>query len=287
MPTMLAAMRGEEFSAPVEGGHIGGWSDGSGEPVLLLHGGPGMRATYLASLADEFGVGFRTVIFQQRGLAPSMTGGPFDIPTALADIVSVLDHLGIDRTYLVGHSWGGHLAMHAAVRLADRLKGVLCVDPLGAVGDGGVAAFEAEMLARTPEEARKQAHELDERAMRGEGTEGDALESLRLVWSAYFGDPASATPMPEDMQLSVSAYSGLWESLVAAMPGLAAALPDIAVPLGFLAGGNSPMPVSVCTEAAERIPGAWVEVVDGVGHMPWMERPGCVRPALERLVAST
>jgi pimeloyl-ACP methyl ester carboxylesterase len=36
---------------------------------------------------------------------------------------------------------------------------------------------------------------------------------------------------------------------------------------------------------AQRIPGAWVEIVDGVGHMPWMEHSGCVRPALERLVA--
>jgi pimeloyl-ACP methyl ester carboxylesterase len=212
-----------------------------------------------------------------------MTDGPFDVPTAIADIVAVLDHLGIDRAYLVGHSWGGHLAMHAAAAIGDRLHGVLCLDPLGAVGDGGMAAFEAEMLARTPEAARAKAQELDERAMRGEGSEGDALESLRLVWSAYFGDPAAAPPMPDDMQLSVPAYSGLWESLIAAMPGLAAALPSIQVPVGFLAGGASPMPTSVCFDAAERIPNAWVEVADGLGHMLWMERPGCVRPAMQRL----
>jgi pimeloyl-ACP methyl ester carboxylesterase len=283
---MFAAMRGEEFSAPVEAGRIGGWVDGSGEPVLLLHGGPGMAATYLVDLPAELGGGCRTVIFQQRGLAPSTTDGPFDVKTALADIVAVLDHLDIERTYLIGHSWGGHLALHAAAALPDRLKGVLCLDPLGAVGDGGVAAFEAEMLARTPEDARARARELDERAMRGEGSEQDALESLRLMWPAYYGDPASVTPMPDDMQLSVTAYSGLWESLVAAMPGLAASLPGISVPVGFVAGGGSPMPVSVCTDAAEQIPGAWVEVVDGVGHMLWMERPGCVRPAFARLVAS-
>jgi pimeloyl-ACP methyl ester carboxylesterase len=284
---MLTAMRGEEFSARVEGGHIGGWVDGSGEPVLMLHGGPGMGAAYLASLPEELGAGYRSVIFQQRGLAPSTTDGPFDIATALADIVAVLDHLDIERAYLVGHSWGGHLAMHAATRLADRLRGVLCLDPLGAVGDGGAAAFEAEIFARTPEHVREEAQALDERAMRGEGTEGDALESLRLVWPAYFGDPANATPMPDDLQLSVAAYAGLWEALLGAMPSLAAALPDVGVPVGFVAGGASPMPVSVCTDAAALIPGAWVEVVAGAGHMLWMERPGCVRPAFERLVGST
>jgi pimeloyl-ACP methyl ester carboxylesterase len=93
--------------------------------------------------------------------------------------------------------------------------------------------------------------------------------------------------MPDDLQLSVAAYAGLWEALLGAMPSLAAALQDVGVPVGFVAGGASPMPVSVCTDAAALIPGAWVEVVAGAGHMLWMERPGCVRPAFERLVGST
>ncbi|HVT22051.1 MAG TPA: alpha/beta hydrolase [Mycobacteriales bacterium] len=277
-------MQGEQFSAPVEGGHLGGWVDGTGEPVILLHGGPGMGATYLAALPAELGDGFRTVIFQQRGLAPSMAEGPFDVATAVTDVAAVLDHLGIAKAYVVGHSWGGHLALHVAVRLADRLNGVLCLDPLGAVGDGGAAAFEAEMLARTPEDVRAKAHELDERAMRGEGTAADALESLRLMWPAYYADPTGAV-MPDGMELSITAYSGLWESLVAEMPGLAEALPGVSVPVGFVAAAGGPMPVSACTDAAERIPGAWVEVLEDVGHMLWMERAGCVAPAMRRLVS--
>ena len=37
------------------------------------------------------------------------------------------------------------------------------------------------------------------------------------------------------------------------------------------------------TDAAARIPGAWVEVVPGAGHFPWLDVPGCVRRALRRL----
>jgi pimeloyl-ACP methyl ester carboxylesterase len=281
---MLTTMRGEDFTASVACGHLGGWINGDGEPVVLLHGGPGLSASYIASLVDELGDGYRTVLFQQRGLAPSMTDGPYDVDTAVQDVAAIIDHLGVDRAYVVGHSWGGHLAMHVAVALPDRLRGVLSVDPLGTVGDGGAAAFEAEMAARTPAEVRDRMVELDERAMRGEGTEADALESLRLVWPAYFADPAQAEPMPDDVRLSVAAYSGLWEELVAAMPGLADSLATIAVPMGFVAGGSSPMPVSASSDAVERIPGAWLEVVDGVGHMPWLERPGCVRSAMQRLM---
>jgi pimeloyl-ACP methyl ester carboxylesterase len=281
---MLTPMRGEEFSAPAEGGHLGGWVDGSGEPVVLLHGGPGMGATYLAPVFDELAEAYQVVLFQQRGLAPSTATGPFDVATAVADIRAVLDHLEIDRSYLVGHSWGGHLALHAAVRMPERLGGALCLDPLGAVGDGGAAAFEAEMAARTPDDVWARATELDTMASNGEGTDGDAVEAVRLIWPAYYADPATAPPMPDDLRISAVANAELWKSARAAIAGLEAALPGIRVPVGFLAAGAGPIPTAASIDSADRIPGSWVDVLEGAGHMFWTERPGSVRPALQRIV---
>jgi len=45
------------------------------------------------------------------------------------------------------------------------------------------------------------------------------------------------------------------------------------------------MPLAASTDAAERIPGAWVEVVEGAGHFVWVEAPGAVSAALRRLTA--
>jgi pimeloyl-ACP methyl ester carboxylesterase len=74
-------------------------------------------------------------------------------------------------------------------------------------------------------------------------------------------------------------------SIVAELPLLEAQLPGIRVPVGFVHGARSPMPLGASTDAAERIPGAWVEVVDGAGHFVWVEAPGAVRSALRRLTA--
>jgi pimeloyl-ACP methyl ester carboxylesterase len=280
-------MHGEEFSAPAEGGHIAGWVAGSGEPVVLLHGGPGMGATYLAPVLDELATEHQVVLFQQRGLPPSTLVGPFDIATAVTDVAAVLEHLDVDRASVVGHSWGGHLALHVAVRLTERLTGALCLDPLGAVGDGGAEAFVAAMAARIPADVWARATELDERAMSGDGTDEDAVEALRLVWPAYFADPSTAPSMPEDLHVSATANRCLWESISAAMPGLEAALSGISVPVGFLVAGAGPIPMSASADTAARIPGAWVEVLEDAGHMFWTERPGCVLPALRRLAGAT
>ena len=279
-------MSRREFEAPVQNGVLRGWVDGAGPRVLLLHGGPGMPVSYLDSLADELVDGYEVAAYQQRGLEPSSLDGPFDVATQVSDVAGVLDALGWRTATVVGHSWGGHLAMHVAAALTDRLDGVLCIDPLGGVGDGGEKEFEAEIFARTPEDVREKAEALDARAMAGEGTIEDALESLRLVWPAYFAEWDAAPPMPADMRLSLAAYSQTFESLHEQLPALSAALPSVTTKVGFVAGGASPMPVSASTDAAAAIPDAWTEVIDGTGHFPWLEKPGCVRAALDRLTSS-
>jgi proline iminopeptidase len=272
-----------DLRADVPGGSLGGWVRGDGPPVLLLHGGPGMSYEYLDGLADAIGPGYRIAAYQQRGLAPSTVEGPFDVACAVADALAVLDALGWDRAVVVGHSWGGHLLLHLAVAAPERLSAALAIEPLGAVGDGGKASFEAEMTARTPEPDRARALELEERLTRGEGTQEEAGESMRLVWPAYFASRADTMPYPSP-RFSLPANAGLWESLSAGLPALEAALPTVTVRFGFLAGAASPMPPELATAATARaVPGAWVDIVDGAGHFPWHERPRCVRTALDRL----
>ena len=136
-----------------------GYVTGSGPAVLLLHGGPGMT-DYMQSLLPELD-GYRAALFQQRGVAPSTLAAPFDVPTLRDDVIDVLDTLGWEAPAMIGHSWGGHLLLHLLAVTPTRVGAALAVDPLGAVGDGGVAAFEAELLRRLPEATVARLKELE------------------------------------------------------------------------------------------------------------------------------
>ena len=261
---------------------LAGRRAGSGPPVLLLHGGPGIGFDYLRDLADELAEENDVAWYQQRGLEPSPAEGPFTVAADVADARRVLDALGWETTFVVGHSWGGHLALHVAEAMPDRLRGVLAVDPLGAVGDGCWPAFDEEIFRRTPEPVRVRARELDELRSAGAADEELALEGLRLVWAAYFADPDRAPPMPE-FRYSSERSAQVGASIQAELPALEAGLGAIRVPVGFVHGSRSPMPLAASTDAADRIPGAWVEVVEGAGHFVWVEAPGAVRAALRRL----
>jgi len=270
------------FSVATASGELAGWVTGEGPRVLAIHGGPGMNYDYLDDAVVELAARYQVATFQQRGLTPSTVEGEFTVAEAVADIAAVLDGLGWDTAYLVGHSWGGHLVFHAAVGIPGRLAGVLSVDPLGAVGDGGLEAFAAEMLARVPEASRDRARALDEKDTAGEATAEEALEAFSLFWASYFADPPAAPPMPR-IEFSQPANLGLWADLMTRLPDLEASLGSIAVPCGVLVGALSPMPPGAGTDSADRIPGAWSHVEPGAGHFVWHEAPGCLLAAMDRL----
>ena len=277
-------MEWTEFTTHDDGPLIAGRRAGSGPPVLLLHGGPGLGFDYLRDLADELAEENDVAWYQQRGQEPSAADGPYTVAADVGDARRVLDALGWEKAYVVGHSWGGHLALHVAEAMPERLLGVLAVDPLGSVGDGRWPEFDEEMFRRTPEAVRERAREIDELSMAGKADDELALEGMRLVWPAYFADPEHAPPMPE-LRMASARSAEMVPSIQAELPALEAGLPGIRVPVGFVHGSRSPMPLAASTDAAERIPGAWVEVVEGAGHFVWVEAPGAVRAALRRLTA--
>ena len=241
-----------------------------------------MSYDYLDDAVAELAARYRVATYQQRGLAPSTEQGEFTVAEAVADIAAVLDGLGWETAYLMGHSWGGHLVFHAAAGIPERLAGVLSVDPLGAVGDGGEEQFGAEMLARVPEADRERARRLDEKDTAGEATQEDHHESFALFWPSYFADPAAAPAMPR-VEFSQPASRQLWADLQTRLPELESSLPSITVPFGVLVGELSPMPPSAGD--AECRPHPWRLVARRAGGGPLrLGRsarlcPGCDGPA--------
>lgn len=271
------------FTASVAGGVLAASQTGYGAPVLILHGGPGL-SDYTDSLAAEITDGFCVIRFQQRGLEPSTTSGPFNIEQHVADAISVLDAAGVDQAYVIGHSWGGHFAMHLAVRHQDRLLGLVAVDPLGAVPDGGESDLVRILTERMSPELAAQAHELEGRAEAGEATIEDAVQGLALIWPGYFAAPDKAPPMPA-LRLSPECYAGTFDSIHwhFERKTLERSLPSLTIPTVFVLGAESPIPPQHGVASAALVPGARHIIEDDCGHYLWLEHPGAVRRALETI----
>jgi proline iminopeptidase len=270
----------ESFTTP---GGLAGWVTGSGPEVLLLHGGPGMT-DYMESLLPELD-GYRIASFQQRGVAPSRLAGPFDVPTLRDDVVEVLDTLGWQAPTIIGHSWGGHLLLHLLAATPARVGAALVVDPLGAVGDGGLAAFEVELnerLGRLPGPAATRVQELETLEEERPLSPDESLELMALEWPVYFSSPERAQPIP---QRGHAPSEESWASIRAELPALPERLSRCTVPTRFVHGALDPMPITASTDTAELL-GAVADVLPAIGHFPWLEEPGCVRRSLDALLSA-
>ncbi|MBA2687926.1 MAG: proline iminopeptidase-family hydrolase [Gemmatimonadaceae bacterium] len=105
---------GENYLA-VPGGRI--WykvsGEGSGTPVILLHGGPGFTSVYMKSL-EQLGADRKVIRYDQLGSGNSTKVSDtamFNIPHFVAELEALRAHLGYDKVHLFGHSWGAILGL--------------------------------------------------------------------------------------------------------------------------------------------------------------------------------
>jgi proline iminopeptidase len=260
--------------APLEG-HRGG----AGPPALLLHGGAAVP-DYLGGLAAELGGLLTTHRYTQRGTPPSSGGPPFTVEQHMADALSVLDAFEIERAWAVGHSWGGHLALHLLVSHPDRLLGVVAVDPLGAFADVFPKQSANQRRGRTPAEVAE-IDSIEARRRAGDVTEAELVRRFELVWPAYFVDSALALPPPRRVGVEASLGTNRSPAEHLERGTLRDGLPAAELLVCFVHGEKSAIPVSSTRRTAELVPGAQVVVVEDCGHFPWVERPGSVRDAVE------
>ena len=98
---------------------------GAGEPILFIHGGGGSIASWPSPYVTELSRDFRVILAEIRGHGRSADGtGPITYGRLTADVVRLLDHLGIDRANVVGHSVGAIVGLHLLVDFPDRVRTV-------------------------------------------------------------------------------------------------------------------------------------------------------------------
>jgi pimeloyl-ACP methyl ester carboxylesterase len=232
---------------------------------------------------DELVDTVEVVVAQQRGLEPSTIAGPRDIETHVADQIALLDFLGWEAAWLIGHDWGGHLAMHLAVAHPERVKGLILVGTLGAVPDGGSGALVENLVARLDPDERARLDPLVARQASGDDDPATWEEITRILWPSYNHDHSILTPVElprieqpvPDTPTTVSSIAEHFERET-----LVRGLPRFAGPALLLHGDDDPLPASAAAETAALIPGARLEIIEGCGHFPWIERPGVVKASV-------
>ena len=90
----------------IDGGTLSYNVSGAGPPIVFV-AGLGDRGTYWTAQVAAFSSAFQVVTFDHRGVGASEGQPPYKVEQWAADTLRLIDHLGLDRVHLVGHSTGG------------------------------------------------------------------------------------------------------------------------------------------------------------------------------------
>jgi pimeloyl-ACP methyl ester carboxylesterase len=102
---------------------------GNGPDVVLVHGITSCVAQWYVEILPRLARQYRVTAYDLRGHGLSeMTTTGYTSAALARDLLALMDHLGIEDACVVGHSFGGTLALHAAFLQPGRLRGVVLLD---------------------------------------------------------------------------------------------------------------------------------------------------------------
>lgn len=169
---------------------------GKGQPVLWLSGGPGNYCLdYIDPTVKFLSDRYRLILLEQRGTGLSIPK-PFDsttvnLRTATADINLLLDHLGIKKIVIAGHSWGAMLAMKYATEHPERIKALVHICPGPYKDTQSIRNTEADSWRFRRGLAERELYDnLQTIIGQGKGTREDSLSFRRIRRLATVADKA-------------------------------------------------------------------------------------------------
>lgn len=248
---------------------------GDGEPLLCIHGSWDDHHSWegvTAELSDRF----RVIRYDRRGhSASSAPPGQGRIGEDVADAIALLDHLGVGRAHVMGHSYGACVAVLMAATAPERVESLLVHEPpLFGMLTGDATALREAAAADMREAAA---------LLRAGETEAGVRLFVERVgfgagsWEILFDAKARATMLRN---------AGTWLDQHGDPDRLlvdVGALATFPRAIGFSTGSRTlPTYAEVTRRAAAILPGAAIHMIEEGGHGAHISHPRAVAVAFRR-----
>ena len=242
---------------------------GSGTPVLLLAGGPGFNAGYLEPVWNILGGKCKVIVPDQRGTGNSAVETVNEASMSLEnynnDIEALRMHLNLDKLTIIGHSWGGMLAMEYAASHSEHVRKLLLLGPGGPTANFVSYFFDNVNM-------RLYKSDFEEIAALSE----EGKPPYQGMWPGYFFDRekglenksdtdfSSFYGQPEVDKFTMGDYFSSGEQRVAG-------LKEYKGPIHIIQGRQDPMGASTVQEIKQALPESQIYFIEKTGHYPWLE----------------
>ena len=248
---------------------------GEGEPLIIVHGGPVLDHSYLLPWMDELSKDYKVIYYDQRACGRSsveVDTSRMTLAYFVEDIENLRNYLDLGQVNLLGHSWGGFLAMQYAIAHPEPLKTLVLSSPIPP--DSKEWQLEQGMLAEmiTPEDSLRRVEIMQSGEL--QDNPASAISKLmKLSFKPQFYDTAALSELelniPDDFMQRSQVFSYLASDL--SEFSLYPKLRNLQVPVLILFGSAEPGAGISGERMATEIPESQLSIVPESGHFPFIE----------------
>jgi len=248
---------------------------GEGEPIIVVHGGPGLDHTYLQPGLDALATRHTLVYYDQRGTGrsgASLDSETINIDTFVEDIEALRQTLGFERVSVLGHSFGSLIAMEYAFRHPETVRALILMNPVEPGTRYRTRTGERQRARQTAED-REELSELTQSEAFQARDAATLSQIYRIAFRQVLKDRDRVAELELDLQNSTARNGQDVAALLGGSLGEVdwwERIPEILSPTLILHGRYDAPPVDMSRELAETFPVGMLEVLDS-GHFPYME----------------
>jgi proline iminopeptidase len=253
---------------------------GKGDPIIMIHGGPGMHHGYFLPSILELSKTHQIILYDQRGCGKSISeiidGNSINIDTFVNDLEVLRKSLSLNKITLLGHSFGGFLAMQYAIKYPKNLSLLILVGAMPA-DFNGYNSFLLEFGRRT----QKIADEIDsiQKSLKfKEGNPKAVSRFYRIIFETYLYNPEKVNEIslvfePFSAISGFKVYDIFDKNLFRSKFDILSDLKNLSIPTLIIHGDSDPIPLETAKRINNAITNSKLVVLKRCGHFPFIEQP--------------
>jgi len=223
---------------------------GDGSPLILLHGGMGFDSSYfkVPGILDLATQGTQIILFDQRGHGQSQICSPsnYTHTTWLEDLEELACELNLQKYSLLGHSYGGYLALELAVRNPPELDKLILIST-------APGPIDSRDVPHHPSDARLK-------------------EDVRGKWPSFFYRGNKYWEIFNKINFRHEPFNAAFHRELKKYD-VRNKLERIQAKTLIVVGGEDEHFLSASKQLATGIPQSRLVIIPGAGHFPFIERP--------------
>ena len=262
---------------------------GEGDPIIVVHGGPGLDHSYLQPGLDALATRNTLVYYDQRGTGRSVANldtAAIAFDKFVDDVEALRQALGFERVSVLAHSFGALIGLEYARRYAANLRALILMNPV----EPGARFAEQVAERRAGATTAQDSTELAElRASEGFAARDAAIVSqvYRVMFRSTLKDRESIAQLELDLSPSTAKNGSDVARLLGA--GLGSVdwwdrLAEVQVPTLVLHGRFDLAPMEMSLALSEALPVGSFQVLDA-GHFPYVEDREGLQSAISGFLA--